>query len=137
MGTRRQDAAARTGPRAPRAVAAPVSPILTAQEAARYIRLSLRTFYRAVRAGRIPCAREGKVLRFHRDALDAWARGVISWEPPPSSSTSPDRFFAEFNSAFARLKRDKDAWGEELEERRAWDATLTDGQGSEEERPRG
>jgi len=35
------------------------------------------------------------------------------------------------------MKRDKDAWREELEERRGWDGTLTDGQGSEKERPRG
>ncbi len=113
-----------------------MSPILTAQEAARYLRLSLRTFYRAVRAGRIPCAREGKVLRFHRKALDAWAGGAISWEAPRSTSPPPDSFFAELNSAFARLRRDKSGWKEEMEERRAWDATLADGLGTEEDRRR-
>ncbi|GEM_PF-5500132 len=136
MGASRHQAA-RTGPRAPRIVGAPASPILTAQEAASYLRLSLRTFYRAVRAGRIPCAREGKVLRFHRDALDAWAKGGVAWGAPDPSATPSDRFFTEFNSAFARLRKDKGAWKEELGERRAWDSTLGDGQGSEEGRPRG
>lgn len=50
--------------------------------------------------------------------------------PAPESSVS-DRFFAEFNATFSRLRKDKRAWKKELEERRAWDATLTDGQGEE------
>ena len=137
MGARRHGSAARMGPKAQREVAAPVSSILTAQEAAHYLRLSLRTFYRAVRAGRIPCAREGKVFRFHREALDAWAKGGVAWGGHAPSPPPPDRFFAEFNSAFARLRKDKGAWKEEQEERRAWDATLGDGQDPEEEPPRG
>lgn len=132
MSIRRQGSAAHPGPRAPRASAAPRFAILTAQEAARYLRLSLRTLYRAVRAGRIPCAREGKVLRFHRDALDAWAKGGIAWSGPAASPLSPDRFFSDLNSAFAQLRKDRRAWRDELEERRAWDETLRDGQDSEE-----
>ncbi len=38
-----------------------------------------------------------------------------------------ERLLDETNAAFAALKRDPKAWKAELEERRAWDATLTDG----------
>ncbi len=109
MAARRHDPAARSGPRAPRASSVPQSAILTAQEAASYLRLSLRTLYRAVQAGRIPCAREGKVLRFHREALDAWAKGGIAWSGPETPPLPPDRFFSALNSAFARLRKDKRA----------------------------
>ena len=34
---------------------------------------------------------------------------------------------AEFEAAYARLKKDKKAWREELKERSAWEATLSDG----------
>lgn len=38
------------------------------------------------------------------------------------------RIFEEANRAFAALKADPKAWAEELEERKAWEATLRDGQ---------
>jgi len=38
-----------------------------------------------------------------------------------------ERFFASINSGYARLKRDKKAWKDELEERELWDSTLGDG----------
>ncbi len=38
-----------------------------------------------------------------------------------------ERFLAQCNADYARLRRDKEAWTEELEERAAWDATLLDG----------
>jgi predicted transcriptional regulator len=38
-----------------------------------------------------------------------------------------ERFYAEFNAAFERLKADPVAWEEELAERAEWDATLADG----------
>lgn len=37
------------------------------------------------------------------------------------------RFLEEANRAYAALKNNPKAWKEELEERRAWDATLVDG----------
>lgn len=37
------------------------------------------------------------------------------------------RFFDQCDEDYARLKRDPKAWKEELEERRAWEATLNDG----------
>jgi len=36
-------------------------------------------------------------------------------------------FWEETNAAFARLHEDEEAWREELDERKAWDATLADG----------
>lgn len=38
------------------------------------------------------------------------------------------RIFEEANRAYAALKSDPKAWAEELEERKAWEATLGDGQ---------
>ncbi len=37
------------------------------------------------------------------------------------------RFLEDANAAFAALRADPDAWREELEGRRPWEATLTDG----------
>jgi predicted transcriptional regulator len=37
------------------------------------------------------------------------------------------RFLDACNAAYARLKKHKKAWREELKERAAWDATLSDG----------
>lgn len=42
-----------------------------------------------------------------------------------------DRFFREVNEGYARLRADPEAWQEELDERRLWDATLADGLDSE------
>jgi hypothetical protein len=38
------------------------------------------------------------------------------------------RMFDEADAAYAALRRDSEAWQEELEERRLWEATLPDGQ---------
>jgi len=37
------------------------------------------------------------------------------------------RFLDECNRAYARLRADPKAWKQELDERRAWDVTLSDG----------
>lgn len=37
------------------------------------------------------------------------------------------RFLAQLNAAFDALRRSPEAWQDELEERAAWDATLSDG----------
>lgn len=44
-----------------------------------------------------------------------------------------DDFFQQLNAAYAALKADEDAWNEELEERRLWDQTLSDGITDDEE----
>ena len=36
-------------------------------------------------------------------------------------------FWEKTNAAFAKLHEDEAAWREEIEERKAWDATLADG----------
>ena len=38
-----------------------------------------------------------------------------------------ERFLMELNASFAALRENPEAYEEELEERRAWDATLSDG----------
>lgn len=38
-----------------------------------------------------------------------------------------EKFMDEVNAAYAKLKDDPQAWGEEQEERQAWEATLNDG----------
>jgi predicted DNA-binding protein len=42
-----------------------------------------------------------------------------------------DRFVREVDEGYARLQADPEAWQEELDERRLWDATLADGLDSE------
>ena len=39
-------------------------------------------------------------------------------------------FLDRLNEEFAALRRDPVAWKEELEERKAWEATLADGEGN-------
>jgi predicted transcriptional regulator len=43
-----------------------------------------------------------------------------------------NQFLDRVNEEYAALRRDPQAWSEELEERRAWDATLSDGLGDDE-----
>ena len=42
------------------------------------------------------------------------------------------RFFDSLDAGFAALKRDPEAWAEELKERRLWETTLMDGIDSDE-----
>jgi len=46
--------------------------VLTAREAARYLRLALPTFYRYLWAGKIPSAKIGGRYRFKKSLLDRW-----------------------------------------------------------------
>lgn len=48
------------------------------------------------------------------------------WPFTGASRASVDDDLASLNDAFARLRADHDAWGEELEERRTWDAACAD-----------
>jgi len=54
-------------------MSAPV--VMTADEVAAYTRLDRRTIYKAVREGSLRCAKAGRALRFHREAVDAWLKG--------------------------------------------------------------
>ena len=46
--------------------------VLTAREAAKYLRLSLPTFYRYMWEGKIPSSKIGGRYRFNRSILDRW-----------------------------------------------------------------
>lgn len=48
------------------------SPWMTAAQAAAYLGLALGTIYNLVSARRIPHARRGRIVRFHRERLDSW-----------------------------------------------------------------
>lgn len=59
-------------------------PILTAQELAAFLRVDRKTVYEAAARGDIPGAvRLGRVLRFSRAAVLAWARDGL--RPPRAS----------------------------------------------------
>lgn len=57
--------------------------ILTAREAAAYLKVSPVTIYRLAPKGRIPCRKVGGQYRFTRTALDTWLAGdTLSPEAP-------------------------------------------------------
>jgi excisionase family DNA binding protein len=51
-----------------------VSLLFTAEEAAKYLRLHVKSIYRLARDGKIPGRKVGGSWRFHRDALDLWIK---------------------------------------------------------------
>jgi len=46
--------------------------ILTAEEAAEYLKMALSTLYRYMRTGQVPCFKVGNQWRFKRSVLDQW-----------------------------------------------------------------
>jgi excisionase family DNA binding protein len=46
--------------------------VLTAEEAAAYLRIARATLYRLAAKGRIPAVKVGRVWRFSRSLLDEW-----------------------------------------------------------------
>ncbi len=48
--------------------------VLTAEEAARYLRLHVKSIYRLVKAGKIPGQKVGGTWRFHAEALEKWLK---------------------------------------------------------------
>jgi excisionase family DNA binding protein len=56
------------------------SDLLTADEAARRLRLHVKSLYRLAKAGKIPCRKVGGQWRFHADALDQWLKSAESDE---------------------------------------------------------
>ena len=48
------------------------SPLLEAEDVARYIGMTADWVYREVRAGRMPHIRLGRYVRFRRESIDAW-----------------------------------------------------------------
>lgn len=52
------------------------SEILTVSEVAEYLRVNPQTIYRKAKAGEMPTVRIGRAIRFRRDALEAWIKGL-------------------------------------------------------------
>ena len=52
-----------------------VREIMTPREAAEYLSIHVRTIYRLVKNGEIPCRKVGGSWRFKKDALDEWLSG--------------------------------------------------------------
>jgi excisionase family DNA binding protein len=46
--------------------------VMTAEEAAGYLRIAVATLYRLVNAGKVPGVRVGRLWRFRRSQLDGW-----------------------------------------------------------------
>jgi excisionase family DNA binding protein len=58
---------------------ATLSPYLTARETIAYLRLgSSNALYRLVKQHRLPYCRVGRLYRFDRGEIDAWAHGFTS-----------------------------------------------------------
>ena len=49
--------------------------IMTPRDAAEYLSIHVRTIYRLVKNGEIPCRKVGGSWRFKKDALDEWLSG--------------------------------------------------------------
>ena len=52
----------------------PGAQVLTAEEAARYLRLHVKSIYRLVRERKMPGQKVGGRWRFHSDALEKWLK---------------------------------------------------------------
>ncbi|HXG51783.1 MAG TPA: helix-turn-helix domain-containing protein [candidate division Zixibacteria bacterium] len=46
--------------------------LLTAEEAAKYLRLHVKSVYRLAKQGKIPSRKVGGTWRFHRHAIETW-----------------------------------------------------------------
>jgi len=71
--------------------------ILTASEAARYVRLTLPTFYRYLWNGTIPSSKIGGRYRFQKSLLDRWL-----WKKPQGEQVSGRNKLAGTVSAIKR-----------------------------------
>ena len=56
--------------------------LLTSREAAEYLKISRATLQRLSRAGEIPAIRIGKLWRYRKSDLDAWADSQVSFPAP-------------------------------------------------------
>ena len=48
------------------------APVLTIDEAAKYLRIPKSSLYKLAQEGKVPCQKVGRHWRFHRDAIDSW-----------------------------------------------------------------
>jgi len=61
--------------------------ILTAEEAAEYLRMALSTLYRYMRSGQVPCFKVGNQWRFKRSVLNEWMERLSATD----SSSNPEK----------------------------------------------
>jgi excisionase family DNA binding protein len=64
------------------------SPLLEAEDVARYIGMTADWVYREVRAGRMPHIRLGRYVRFRRESIDAW---LVARERGPAAARTRAR----------------------------------------------
>jgi len=48
--------------------------LMTAAEVAEYLRVRPPSVYEWAKGGKIPCAKVGRLWRFHREEIEAWVR---------------------------------------------------------------
>jgi excisionase family DNA binding protein len=67
--------------------------VMTAEEAAAYLRLAPVTLYRLAGKGEIPGVKIGRLWRFKKSELERWlereARSNVSGERPPGPAPAP------------------------------------------------
>ena len=63
--------------------------ILTANEAAHYLKINVRTIYRLINEGKIPGCKVGGSWRFKKDILDDWLANSGGVFPGLSKNHSP------------------------------------------------
>ncbi len=61
--------------------------VLTVQEVANYLRIDIRTVYRLVKNGDLPCRKIGRQWRFNRDDI----KGLVSRGPSRKKSGRSNR----------------------------------------------
>ena len=66
--------------------------ILTANEAADYLKINVRTIYRLIREGKIPGRKVGGSWRFRKDILDDWLAGSGGIFPELFEKDLPDGY---------------------------------------------
>ena len=49
--------------------------LMTLEEVAEYLRLSVHTIYKMAQKGKIPALKAGKKWRFRKEDIDKWLRG--------------------------------------------------------------
>ncbi len=52
----------------------PMEKLMTLEEVAKYLRLSVHTLYKMAEQRRIPALKAGKQWRFKKDEIDKWLR---------------------------------------------------------------
>jgi nitrogen PTS system EIIA component len=54
------------------------SEIMTVNEVADYLRVNPQTVYRKAKSGELPSVRIGRAIRFRRDTLEDWLKGLAN-----------------------------------------------------------